>query len=31
MLHVFSQLNTTGKGKLIDQIESYSQMCSTFF
>ena len=30
MLHVFFQLNTTWKGKLINQIESNSQMRSTF-
>jgi len=30
MLHVFFQLNTTWKGKLIDQIESNSQIQSIF-
>jgi len=30
MSHVFFQLNTTGKGKLINQIESNSRMRSTF-
>ena len=31
MSHVFFQLNTTCKGKLIDPIESNSQMGSTYF